>query len=95
MMVPGSRDCGSVKMKLSHENQHFDVKVYPRLDHVIRSFNAKLQSTVSKTLPRVATQLQGAITMVRHLSGCQMGIWEDSEWRLVAKQRHWKRRLLV
>jgi len=46
MIVPGSSDYGAVNIKLTHQDKHYSIKVYPRMVHIIKSFNSGLQSTV-------------------------------------------------
>jgi hypothetical protein len=40
MLVPGSCDYGTANVRQSHRGRHFSVKIYPRLVHVIKSFNS-------------------------------------------------------
>jgi hypothetical protein len=69
MLVPGSRDYGTVNVKMIHRNQHYSLKIYPRMVHVIKSFNSQLQKTIPQSLHGVKTQLQSAVNMVNNLSG--------------------------
>ena len=69
MMVPGSLDYGTVNIKASHQLRHFSVKIYPRIVHVIKSFNSRLQGGVPKTLNGVRYQLGSALRMIHSLTG--------------------------
>lgn len=69
MMVPGSRDFGTVNLKVKHNNQLFSVKIYPRIVHVIKSFNSHLQGTIPRTLGGVRHQVQGSLNMIHSLTG--------------------------
>jgi hypothetical protein len=69
MLVPASLDYGSVNLRLSHKGQHYSVKIYPRLVHVIKSFNSHLQGGIPKTLRGVRTQVRSALTMIHSLTG--------------------------
>lgn len=73
MMVPGSRDFGTVKVVATHRQQRFDIKIYPRIVHVIKSFNSRLQGMVPRTLHGVGTQVTGAIAMIHNLSSKDAG----------------------
>jgi hypothetical protein len=68
MLVPGSKDFGSVKVKVQYNRRHYQVKVYPHLVHVIKSFNSRLQASVPKTLTGLRSQLTGALSMIGSLS---------------------------
>ncbi|MCK7225877.1 hypothetical protein L8P11_21675, partial [Enterobacter kobei] len=48
MVIPRSSDFGSVKIVLSYEGEDYKVKVYPRLTHVLKSFNGKLHAADAK-----------------------------------------------
>lgn len=69
MMVPGSRDFGTVNGKVNHERRSFTVKIYPRLVHVIKSFNSHLQGGIPKTLGGLRNQLNAALKMIHDLTG--------------------------
>lgn len=68
MLVPGSGNYGSVNIKTTHRNRHFKIKVYPRLVHVIKSFNSRLQASVPKTLQGIRNQAAGALRMIHNLA---------------------------
>lgn len=69
IIVPGSRDYGTVNLKVKHQARHFSVKIYPRLIHVIKSFNSHLQGGIPKTLRGVRTQVAAALRMIHSLTG--------------------------
>lgn len=68
MMIPGSRDYGSVNITLKHQQQKFEVKIYPRIVHVIKSINSKMPKTVPRTLAGIKKQGLGALAMIHALS---------------------------
>jgi hypothetical protein len=69
VLVPGSRDFGTVNLKLSHDNQHYAIKIYPRIVHVMKSFNSKLQGSIPKTLGGARKQAEAARTILHKLNG--------------------------
>jgi hypothetical protein len=69
MCVPGSGDYGSVNIQQSHHGRKFTVKIYPRLVHVIKSFNSHLQGSIPTTLSGVLSQVAGAERMIHSLTG--------------------------
>lgn len=69
MLVPGSRDYGTVNLQPSYRGRHFTVKVYPRLVHVIKSFNSHLQGGIPRTLRGVRNQVEAAVRMIHSLTG--------------------------
>ncbi|GFZ44301.1 hypothetical protein JCM24511_02023 [Saitozyma sp. JCM 24511] len=69
MLIPGSRDYGTVNLRASHRGRHFSVKVYPRLVHVIKSFNSHLQGGIPRTLRGVRNQVAAALRMIHSLTG--------------------------
>ena len=69
VLAPGSRDFGTVKLSIKHHQRQYSVKIYPRLIHVIKSFNANLQGGVPKTLGGLRHQVAAALRMIHSLSG--------------------------
>lgn len=69
IMGPGSRDYGTVNLKVTHRSRKFQVKMYPRLVHVIKSFNSHLQGNIPTTLRGVKSQVGSAVKMVHNLTG--------------------------
>ena len=69
MLVPGSCDYGTVNLRQSHRGRHFSVKIYPRLVHVIKSFNSHLQGGIPRTLRGVRNQVEAALRMIHSLTG--------------------------
>lgn len=69
MMIPGSQDFGTVNVKLTHNHQHFSVKIYPRIVHVIKSFNSRLLANLPKSVGAARKQLRTALAMIHSLSG--------------------------
>jgi len=69
MMVPGSEDFGTVNVELQHQARHFSVKLYPRIVHVIKSFNSHLQGGIPKSLAGVKNQVNAGLKMIHDLTG--------------------------
>ena len=69
VMVPGSQDYGTVNLDVTHHSRHYTVKVYPRLVHLIKSFNSRLQASIPKTLNGVRIQVAAALRMIHSLTG--------------------------
>lgn len=69
MLVPASLDYGTVNIKLKHNQQHFSIKIYPRIVHVIKSFNSHLQGSIPKTLNGVRMQVASGLRMIHSLTG--------------------------
>jgi hypothetical protein len=74
MLVPGFCDYGTVNVRESHHGRHFTVKIYPRLAHVIKSFNSHLQGGIPWTLRGVRNQQEAALRMIHSLTGDGMGL---------------------
>jgi hypothetical protein len=68
MMVPISQDHGSVNISLRRKNVPYTVKVYPKIVHVIKSFNSHLQSSKPRTLNGAKNQVNAAINMIHSLT---------------------------
>jgi hypothetical protein len=68
MLVPGLSNYRTVNIKTTHRNRHFKIKVYPRLVHVIKSFNSQLQASVPKTLQITRNQAAGALRTILDLA---------------------------
>lgn len=69
MLVPGSNDFGTVNIKAVHEHRNFTIKVYPKMVHVIKSFNSRLQGGIPKTVSGVRNQVAAGLRMIHSLSG--------------------------
>lgn len=69
ILVPASQDFGSVNLKVLHNGQKYSIKIYPRMVHVIKSFNSHLQGSIPKTLSGVRNQVQAALRMIHSLMG--------------------------
>jgi hypothetical protein len=69
MAVPCSLDYGSVNLDVKHDRQNFTVKIYPRIVHVIKSFNSSPQSNIPRTLSGVRNQVAAAARMLHNLTG--------------------------
>lgn len=68
MAIPGSLDYGSVSVNMTWKGQSYHVKVYPRLVHVIKSFNSRLQGEPVTTLYGLRRRLEACNKMIHHLS---------------------------
>lgn len=68
MLVPGSNNYGTVNIRSTHRTRNFHIKVYPRLVHVIKSFNSRLQASIPKTLQGIRNQVAGSLRMIHSLS---------------------------
>jgi hypothetical protein len=73
MIIPGSRDFGTANITMTYRNKHYSIKIYPRMVHVIKSFNSHLQTTVPRTLHGLKIQLQAALTMIHKLTSKDAG----------------------
>jgi hypothetical protein len=68
MMIPGSGGYGTVNIDATHGSRHFSLKVYPKVIHVIKSFNSRLQGAVPKTLQGVRNQVAASLRMIHSLT---------------------------
>jgi hypothetical protein len=68
MSVPSSVDHGSVKVDITWGDTHYKVKIYPRLVHVIKAFNSRLQGEPLSTMRGVRRRTKAATQMVHLLS---------------------------
>ncbi|EIW67461.1 hypothetical protein TREMEDRAFT_64716 [Tremella mesenterica DSM 1558] len=50
MCIPGSLDYGLVHFKAQFQNRNFQIKVYPRIVHVMKAFNSHIQGERPKTV---------------------------------------------
>lgn len=69
ILAPGSRNYGTVNVKVTHRLCHHLVKLYPRLIHVIKSFSSQLQVGIPKTLRGVQSQVAAGLRMIHSLTG--------------------------
>ena len=69
MLVPGSRDFGTLNIKITNHNQNVSVKIYPRLVHVIKSFNSRLQGGIPRSMYGLKNQISRALKMIHDLTG--------------------------
>jgi hypothetical protein len=60
MLVPGSRDYGTVNLKDTHRGCKFSIMTYPRLVHVIKSFDSHQQGDIRKHSEERSTGGRGA-----------------------------------
>jgi hypothetical protein len=68
MVIPASLDYGTVNINARYRQRNFAVKVYPRMVHVLKSFNSHLQSGIPKTTHGVRRQVNAALTMIHNIT---------------------------
>ncbi|EIW69240.1 hypothetical protein TREMEDRAFT_30502, partial [Tremella mesenterica DSM 1558] len=68
MVIPASGDFGSVRLDIKYGGHELSVKVYPRLVHVIKSFNSRLEGVVPKTVFGLRSRGKAAQEVINDLS---------------------------
>jgi len=68
MVIPASLDYGTVNITAQHKRRNFSVKIYPRMVHVLKSFNSHLQGGIPKTRSGTRRQVNAALTMIHNLT---------------------------
>ena len=68
MLVPSSLDYGSVLIELTHKGKQFKVKIYPRVVHVIKSFNSRLQGDQPRLVAAVRRRGKASGEMIHNLA---------------------------
>jgi hypothetical protein len=68
MVCPGSRDFGSVQMSMDYMDTLYKIKIYPRLVHVIKSFNSRIQGEPITNIRGVGKRIKASVQMVQLLS---------------------------
>lgn len=68
MVIPGSLDFGSVHATVNWKGKEYKVKIYPRLVHVIKSFNSRFQGEPLMTVAAARKKLQVCDKMIDSLS---------------------------
>lgn len=68
IMIPVSLDYGTINIKATHKRRKFQIKIYARLVHVIKSFNSHLQGSIPQTVSGVRNQVQAGLSMIHNLS---------------------------
>lgn len=69
-------DFGSVKVILTYDGKEYMVKIYPRLVHVIKSFNGNLNPhdpNITQTLKERRSTLGAMIDNLRNLDLAELG----------------------
>jgi hypothetical protein len=74
MVIPASLDHGTVNITAQYERRNFSVKIYPRMVHVLKSFNSHLQGGIPRTIHGMRRQVKAALTMIHNLSS------KDDKW---------------
>lgn len=67
IMTPGGQGYGSVQVNTTYNDIPFKVKIYPRIVHVIKSFNSRLQGETLKTLAGVKKRKAATLAMIQDL----------------------------
>lgn len=76
MVIPRSMDFGSVKVILTYDEKEYTVKIYPRLVHVIKSFNSNPHPhnpNITQTLKERRSALGVMIDNLRNLDPAELG----------------------
>ncbi|KJD99472.1 hypothetical protein I311_06961 [Cryptococcus gattii NT-10] len=76
MVIPRSMDFGSVKVVLTYDGKEYAIKIYPRLVHVIKSFNGNLHPhdpNITQTLKERRSTLGAMIDNLRNLDPAELG----------------------
>ena len=68
MVIPASLDHGTVNITAQYKRRNFSVKIYPRMVHVLKSFNSHLQGGIPRTVHGMRRQVNAALTMIHNLS---------------------------
>ena len=69
MLVPGSLDFGSISVDLKYNNKHYRIKIYPRLVHVIKSWNSRLQGIIPNQMAAIRGRAKAGEKVVQSLAG--------------------------
>lgn len=68
MVIPGSCDFGSIQITARSKGTDYRIKIYPRLVHVIKSINSRIEGEPPKTVQNIRRKGNAAIKMIRALS---------------------------
>lgn len=68
LMAPAGRDYGSVQTNVWYNDTMYKVKIYPRIVHVIKSFNSRLQGEALTKVNGVRRRIKACVQMVQHLA---------------------------
>lgn len=68
ILIPASKDYGTICMYPEWQGVNYKVKVYPRMVHVIKSINSKLQGQVPRQVRSVRTRGDASLEMIQKLS---------------------------
>ena len=63
-----SLDYGTVNITARYKHRNFSVKIYPRIFHVLKSFNIHVQGGIPKTIHEVRRQVTAALNKIHNLS---------------------------
>ena len=80
MLVPASRDYGSLLVDTHYNGHPYKIKLYPRLVHCIKSFNSRLQGDKLSTMAGVKKRGQACLRVIHKLS--KLSAWELGGFRL-------------
>lgn len=68
MLIPISKDFGSISVKMSARGKECRVKIYPRLVHVLKSIRGQLQKYNSKTMSGLMKQMTAAQELLKEIT---------------------------
>ncbi|OCF40845.1 hypothetical protein I317_05295 [Kwoniella heveanensis CBS 569] len=68
MIIPGSLDFGSLLIIMRDRGEEFKIKIYPRLVHVIKSYNSRLQGEAVTTVAGLKGRGAACQKMIDRLS---------------------------
>lgn len=68
MITPGSKDYGSVHMQVKHNNKDYGIKIYPRMVHVIKSYNSRLHGQRPMSIRAIRHRATSAANMIKRLA---------------------------
>lgn len=67
MMTPAGRGYGSVQRNIVYNDTTYKVKIYPRIVHVIKSFNSRLQGETITKIAGIRRRIKASVQMIQHL----------------------------
>lgn len=67
IIIPASKGYGTVEFIVTWKDNDYHIKIYPRLTHLIKSFNSKLAGVVPKSLKGIKGQVKMALGVIQAL----------------------------
>ncbi|RXK34714.1 hypothetical protein M231_08030 [Tremella mesenterica] len=80
MIVPGSLDYGSILVDIVYKGTNYKVKIYPRLVHLIKSFNSRIQGDIPRTMDAVRKRGKACFKMIHRMGSVPQ--WDMGGFRL-------------